>query len=221
MNNFTETKKDFDIDYAKRVDLFSKGQRYNNELDILIKLLYLEKGDKLLDIGCGSGNAMTYFAENVGCLTKGIEKRKEYITLAKKPQDIIVSDAESLPFEDKSFNKVVIIHVIGHIEDPVKALVEARRVIKDNGKLGIITPNKYFIFAMKPLNWLGFVKHKPDITRLRLYSCRGIEKDLLKSGWKNVRCVTFGELPKFLKSFEGCRIMDMFRERVIVTAEKK
>jgi len=163
---------------------------------------------------------MTYFTEKTGCLTKGIEIRKEYIALAKNPHDITVSNAESLPFEDNLFNKVVIIHVIGHIEDPIKALSEAKRVIKSNGKLGIITPNKYFIFAMKPLNWLGIIKHKPDVTRLRLYSCRGIERDLLKSGWKNIKSITFGELPKLLKPFEGFRLMDIFRERVIVTAEK-
>jgi len=220
MNN-ANLQKDFDIDYAKRVDFFSKGERYKNELDVLTKLLLLERGDRLLDIGCGSGNAMTYFTENIGCIAKGIEKRKEYVSLAKNPQDIIVSNAESLPFKDNSFDKAVIIHVIGHIDDPIKALIEARRVIKGGGKLGIITPNKYFIFAMKPLNWIGIIKHKPDTTRLRLYSRKGIENDLLKSGWKNVKSMTFGDLPKLLKPFSWLGFMNIFRERVIVTAEKK
>lgn len=220
MIKYKDTEENFNTDYAKRVDSFSKDEKYKKELDYLSQSLNLKKDDYLLDVGCGSGNAMFYFRDNIGCSVKGIEKIKEYTLLSKYPEDIVISDAQLLPFGDEVFDKDVIIHVIGHIEDPIKALKEVKRVTKNNGRLGIITPNKYFIFAMKPLNWLGLVRHKNDITRIRLYSSKSIKKDLEKAGWNNIKCETFGSLPRHLRFLNFFGFMSIFQERVIAIADK-
>ena len=42
----------------------------------------------------------------------------------------VVGDAESLPFRDKSFDTVVLGDVLEHLDDPLRAVAEARRVAR-------------------------------------------------------------------------------------------
>jgi SAM-dependent methyltransferase len=43
-----------------------------------------------------------------------------------------------LPLEDASFDAVTMISVIHHLDDPVVALREARRVLRDEGRLAVV-----------------------------------------------------------------------------------
>jgi SAM-dependent methyltransferase len=51
-----------------------------------------------------------------------------------------VADAQSLPFPDKSFNNIIMVDVLHHIESPVKFFKEASRVLKQNGRLIMLEP---------------------------------------------------------------------------------
>ena len=44
-----------------------------------------------------------------------------------------VADAVALPFEDKSFDVVLLLHVLYHVDDRRTALEEARRVLRPGG----------------------------------------------------------------------------------------
>jgi ubiquinone/menaquinone biosynthesis C-methylase UbiE len=51
--------------------------------------------------------------------------------------DLVVADACTLPFNDQSFDAVLMIHVLGHVSDPDRRLIanESMRVVKENGKV--------------------------------------------------------------------------------------
>jgi len=55
--------------------------------------------------------------------------------------DYYVADIESLPFEDKEFETVVLTETLEHLIHPRRGLEEAHRVLKDDGKLLISVPN--------------------------------------------------------------------------------
>ena len=81
------------------------------------------KEKNILDVGAGDG-LITHLLG-----AKGIEAEPEGVRLAQeKGVDVIQGDAYKLPFEDNSFEAVTMIDVIEHLEDPEKALQEARRV---------------------------------------------------------------------------------------------
>jgi phosphatidylethanolamine/phosphatidyl-N-methylethanolamine N-methyltransferase len=51
-----------------------------------------------------------------------------------------VADAESLPYEDSSFDRALATCVLHHLPDPEKALVELRRVVRPGGIVSLTLP---------------------------------------------------------------------------------
>jgi SAM-dependent methyltransferase len=91
---------------------------YNEELKFL-----KEYGEHpTLDMGCGNRRGGDVCIDNV-------EGVADFIT-----------DMCDLPFSNKTFRSVFMIHSLEHIEDYKKALREASRVLKDGGVLGIVIP---------------------------------------------------------------------------------
>ncbi|MEM3543755.1 MAG: class I SAM-dependent methyltransferase [Candidatus Micrarchaeia archaeon] len=111
------------------------------------------KPGKLLDIGCGSGRNLFYFAEK-GFDWYGIDFSKEMINIAienfkRKNIDVKgrlkVGDMTELPFPDESFDYIISIASFHHIpkEEQLKAIKEMKRVLKENGEMIISVWNKY------------------------------------------------------------------------------
>jgi ubiquinone/menaquinone biosynthesis C-methylase UbiE len=89
-----------------------------------------------LEIGVGTGR----FAE-VLRIEHGVDTSVGMLRFAKKRGIITVKGAcEKLPFSDKFFGAVFIIVTLCFVDDPSKVLVEASRVLKDEGSivLGLI-----------------------------------------------------------------------------------
>lgn len=55
--------------------------------------------------------------------------------------NLILADAENLPFRDETFDEVMASHVIEHPLDPKRFIRETHRVLRLEGKLVIYTPN--------------------------------------------------------------------------------
>lgn len=111
-----------------------------------LNLLGMKSGEKVLDVGCGTGTFLARVAKTYGVDCTGIDVSKE--SIAKAKQWLVpclhfqVADAVKLPFEDESFDYVLSFDVLEHIEDQNKALSEMARVLKRGGWLLIYTINK-------------------------------------------------------------------------------
>jgi SAM-dependent methyltransferase len=97
----------------------------------------------VLELGAGTGHNLPYYTDKVTDLvmtepdphmaSRLQEKLSKEGTAAGRPS-VIVSQAESLPFDDGSFDAVVATLVLCTVEDPQRALAEARRVLVEGGK---------------------------------------------------------------------------------------
>ena len=97
---------------------------------------------RILDVGCGPGSITTGLARQVphGQVV-GLDASTEYLDYAKgeaKHADrrnitFVEGDVHALPFEDDSFDVAHAHQVLLHLNDPVQALREMRRVVKNNG----------------------------------------------------------------------------------------
>ena len=95
---------------------------------------------KILDLGTGTGNLAREFSRN-GSIVSGIDISEEQILVAQKLMheqdldiDFHVSSAQSLPFNDDSFDCATANQCF-HYFDTKKALAEIKRVLKSNGLL--------------------------------------------------------------------------------------
>jgi len=104
---------------------------------ILSKLL--QPDGLLLDVGCWDGsfsqylNGMKYIGVDINCQALGKAKGKKI--------DVVIASCDFLPFKSESFDACSMIEVIEHLYFPGKAVREAHRILKPNGKLILATPN--------------------------------------------------------------------------------
>ena len=125
--------------------------RYADTLEkgLFLKLVRPESGQSLLDIGCGAGHNLAFFKE-LGLKTTGIDISKAMLDIATKKlgTDIKLCQGQAgeLPFNNNSFDIVVLITVLEFVTDPTKALKEAVRVARGQVYLGIL--NKASLLAL-------------------------------------------------------------------------
>ena len=87
---------------------------------------FVKKGSKILDLGCGSGIAAKNFQDFFGAKVLGVDIRDNRLV----PIPFKLIDGKNLPFEDNTFDVVLINYVLHHCQNPEEILKEAKRVSK-------------------------------------------------------------------------------------------
>lgn len=118
------------------------------------------KNDKVLDIGgrrfthtkylnCQEVIGIDILSESGGLLGWTSELLEE---INQKDISLYIANAEELPFPSSSIDKIILIEVIEHIENDEKAISEISRVLKNNGKLILSTPNGKYVPDTDPFH---------------------------------------------------------------------
>ncbi len=112
----------------------------------LLKLLAVESGDRVLDVGCGPGITAAMIVEETGASVTGIDISPQMVSKARDRAvklgitdrvDFQVKDVLSLDFEESAFDVVLFESLLTILPgDPVTALSEMVRVLKPGGRIG-------------------------------------------------------------------------------------
>lgn len=108
----------------------------------LIKRSHPYQINKLLVVGCGSGLEAAILAQQLPAEVSGIDIKNEFDPEAARIATLQTGDATALTFADETFDFIFSYHALEHIENPVKALEEMRRVLRPGGGFWIGTPNR-------------------------------------------------------------------------------
>ena len=131
----------------------------------LAQLAGLQKGMKVLDLGCGVGGSARTLAAEFGCYVTGIDLVEEYCRTATLLTERVGlshmvtfehGDMVELPFDEQTFDVAWTEHTIMNIPDKVRLFREVRHVLRSRGLFvlheacaGSVSPPHF------PVPWAG------------------------------------------------------------------
>jgi ubiquinone/menaquinone biosynthesis C-methylase UbiE len=105
-----------------------------------------------LDIGVDAGIYTIEFLRRGVKKVSGIDINASSVEIAKENlrkvnlyADIINADAQNLPYEDNTFDQVICLMIMEHVENPIALVNEISRVLIPGGKLILSVPNELYL----------------------------------------------------------------------------
>jgi SAM-dependent methyltransferase len=128
-------------------------------------LLPLKAGDRVLDVGCGTGADLVALAPRIGPNGSaiGVDNSASMIAEARRqvagtdlPVAFREGDIQQLPFSDSLFDAARAERMLQHVPDPSRAVRELVRVVVPGGRVLLAEPDHGM--------WAPDVSH-PEVTR--------------------------------------------------------
>ncbi len=158
-------------------------------------------GKKLLEIGVGAGTDHLQWARagldchGVDLTDEAIETTRRHLEIYGLSSNLQRIDAETLPFDDNSFDVVYSWGVIHHSEHPDKIIAEIHRVLKIGGTFIGMMYGRYSLASLKMWVSYALLKGKP----WRSFA------DVIWNHMESIgtKAYTVPELQKLFSSFEN------------------
>lgn len=144
----------FDQDAATYEDT-SDGRFCARAYPAIMAQVEAEPFHSFLDVGCGTGAILSKIAKKARLC--GIDLSPSMVARAQEAlgekAELVVSDAEMLPWPDKTFDTVCCTFSFHHYPDPKKVLSEMNRVLRKGGRLILADPWLPSPF-LQLMNWM-------------------------------------------------------------------
>ena len=143
-------------------------------------------GDRILEVGIGTGKNIHYYPKHVEVTAIDISPRMlsratKKVKASRVDVDLVEMDVQNLAFSDRSFDIVFATFVFCSVPDPVEGLRELHRVCRPDGRL-------FLLEHMRPNNpILGslFDLLNPLVVRMMGANInRRTVENIYHSGWK-------------------------------------
>lgn len=174
-----------------------------------------EDRHKILDVGTGPGivanliSDMGYDVTGIDASERMLAKARENSATLHNSVELVLADAENLPFSEASFDAVVNRYVLWSLPDPKNAIAQWHRVLRPGGRLVVVDGNWYLDGQNKPWTkklwafvssalverrWPGDQSTNDDGWRERLWSSNAKRPDadieiLREIGFKDIAVV--------------------------------
>lgn len=127
--------------------------------DMLRRFLQVAAGDRVVDLGCGSGKVLGWNGPS-GAYQVGVDVSPYFSREARDSVDLVLGDLRNLPFQDQVFTKAYALDVVEHLSrDSLDAMLrEAARVLAPGGQLFVyshVRKNSVIAAGLRTINRLA------------------------------------------------------------------
>lgn len=166
-DNYKEKSKKSFSQQAENYDAGHYGKHAKTLYSSVLQKLGQFSFNKLLDVGCGTGNLLSLISSRYEVQIVGIDLSQDMLNIAQDKLDenanLIIGDSENLPFNNDSFDIVTCTDSFHHYPNAENVLAEIKRVLKPGGNFIIAdpwlaTPLRQFANILMPFNRDGDVK---------------------------------------------------------------
>jgi ubiquinone/menaquinone biosynthesis C-methylase UbiE len=147
------------VPLREQKEFFANYEKHRYEVEPFIpRIAGFERsqGKRVLEVGCGVGTDLRQFAKN-GASVTGLDLSHRSAKLAALSLrlfglegDIVVGDAELLPFRSETFDQAYSYGVLHHTPHTLQAIRELYRVLTNYGNATVMLYHKYSL----PLVWI-------------------------------------------------------------------
>lgn len=180
----------FEENYADALKRWNSTPRYEAEMNAVMGFMRnigIIKG-KILDVGCGNGTFVNFLRD------KGYDARGCDIESFSKSRYIKKTGTKvELPYRSNSFDAVIMMHSLAHMNYPSAMIRECNRVLKSDGYLIIATPNSNFLRYYKIINFIK--RYQSDPTVAKHYNENEIEDLILENDFYKYEVIYYGKKP--------------------------
>jgi 2-polyprenyl-3-methyl-5-hydroxy-6-metoxy-1,4-benzoquinol methylase len=182
----------FDYEYSNQGNFFNLMKLGLKDIgfDSLFQRDYNRR--RFLDIGCATGLLLNYMKRK-GWIAQGVEicSASAGYAIENFGVDVYIGTLEDASFPDQYFDVVHLSHLIEHVPDPKKLLLEIRRVLRTGGHMVVTTPNVTGMQArVAQKTWRSAI---PE--HIYLFSKKTMKTLLLCAGFTVVKQVSWGGIP--------------------------
>jgi SAM-dependent methyltransferase len=171
----------------------------NDGNNFLLELLPKGNG-KVLDCGCGAGDNARIL-QSQGWEVTGITSQVAEEKLASRfCKSVIIADLDAgMPREIGPYDIILFSHILEHLKDPIKILMESKKMLVPGGLIGVALPN--FLYYKNRLDFLlGKFEYSPeggliDKTHLRFFTFKSGAALLEAADFKILQKKTDGNFP--------------------------
>lgn len=181
-----------DISFGKRAEKYDigfEGRMSRKFYDMLIDSIEINKGDKLLDVACGTGEIL-YRLHDKQVKEYGIDIDDKMLNVARRkcPEAGFQNGTcDSLPYEDEYFDVATTCMAYHHFDNRRGFEMEAGRVLKSGGYLYIADP----IFPCLIRELLNGIFRCLNMT-VRFHTAEEIAKNFVSSGFEMEKSIKSG-----------------------------
>lgn len=122
-------------------------EEYRTHYQRLFTKVGIHRGDRVLDVACGTGDWLQTCARN-GCQVSGVDLSDKAVEICRSripAGEFYAQPAETLPFPDQHFDTISCLGSLEHFIDPLASLLEMRRVAKKGAIFILLVPNSGFL----------------------------------------------------------------------------
>lgn len=159
-----------------RDDIYGSGPPVDAVSEEILQFVVANVGERVLDVGCGIGPYVDRLCR-LGKECIGIDTNAEAIAAGRAlGRPLEVASAYELPFDDGSFDSVILVETLEHLPEPERALAEAARVARST--LVLTVPD----IGVLPVMSKKFVVpwHMLDATHVNFFTPEIMRKALLR-----------------------------------------